>query len=81
MFFFLVSNEGSVDLRLQYDLRGETNRQGDRDPKKVAAEIMSKLDAFPDKKLSKAEFIMGYVDKDVSSPSLSPSLIQMQKLR
>ena len=44
---------------IQYDLVGDTDRKGDRDPKKRAAEIISKIDATGDKKLSKAEFIAG----------------------
>ena len=45
----------------QYDLVGETDRKGDRDPKKRAAEIIGKLDVGGDKKLNKQEFIAGYV--------------------
>ena len=45
----------------QYDLVGEIDRKGDRDPKKRAAEIIGKLDVDGDKKLSKEEFIAGYV--------------------
>ena len=44
----------------QYDLVGETNRKGDHDPKKRAADIIAKLDVGGDKKLSKQEFITGY---------------------
>ena len=47
----------------QYDLVGETDRKGDRDPKKRAAEIITKLDVSGDRKLSKAEFKAGYVLK------------------
>jgi len=42
-----------------YDLVGETNRAGDRDPKKRAADIIKQLDVTEDKKLSKQEFIAG----------------------
>jgi hypothetical protein len=45
----------------QYDLVGETDRKGDRDPKKRAAEIITKLDVSGDKKLSKTEFVTGYI--------------------
>ena len=45
----------------QYDRAGFTDRQGERDPKKRAKEIMSKLDLSGDKKLSKEEFIAGSV--------------------
>jgi hypothetical protein len=40
---------------------GETNRKGDNDPKKRASEIIAKLDATGDKKLSRSEFVTGYV--------------------
>lgn len=46
-------------ILLQYDLLGETDRKGDRDPKKRAAEIIAQLDVSGDKKLSKQEFIAG----------------------
>lgn len=46
----------------QYDLVGETDRKGDRDPKHRATEIIAKLDLSGDKKLSKAEFITGYIN-------------------
>ncbi|CAF4295733.1 unnamed protein product, partial [Didymodactylos carnosus] len=42
-----------------YDLNGETDRQGDREPKKRAAKIISALDVGNDKKISKQEFITG----------------------
>jgi hypothetical protein len=45
----------------QYDLVGETDHKGDRDPKKRAAEIIAKLDVTGDKKLNKEEFTNGYV--------------------
>ena len=44
----------------QYDLVGETDRKGDRDPKKRAGEIITKLDVSGDNKLNKQEFIAGY---------------------
>ena len=44
---------------LQYDLVGESDRKGDRDPKKRAIDIISKLDVSGDKKLNKQEFITG----------------------
>lgn len=43
----------------QYDLVGETDRKGDRDPKKRAGDIIAQLDTTGDKKLTKAEFIAG----------------------
>jgi hypothetical protein len=45
---------------LQYDLTGATNRSGERDPKKRAADIIAKLDVTGDRKLNKEEFIAGY---------------------
>ncbi len=45
----------------QYDLVGETDRKGDRDPKRRATEIIGKLDVGGDRKLNKQEFIAGYV--------------------
>jgi len=49
----------NLAFHFQYDLVGETDRKGDRDPKKRAADIIAKLDVSGDKKLSKAEFTMG----------------------
>ncbi len=46
-------------FEFQYDLVGETDRKGDRDPKKRATEIIAKLDVGGDKKLNKQEFIAG----------------------
>ena len=45
----------------QYDLVGETDRKGKKDPKRRAAEIMRNLDINDDRKLSKEEFITGYI--------------------
>ncbi len=45
----------------QYDLVGETDRKGDRDPKTRATDIIKRLDVGGDKKLNKQEFIAGYV--------------------
>jgi hypothetical protein len=45
----------------QYDLVGETDRKGHNDPKHRAEEIIKKLDVSGDKKLSKQEFIAGYI--------------------
>ena len=55
----LFKRKEFVFFCLQYDLVGETDRKGDRDPKKKAAEIIAKLDVSGDKKLTKAEFIAG----------------------
>ncbi len=51
----------NLTFHFQYDLVGETDRKGDRDPKKRAADIIAKLDVSGDKKLSKAEFTTGYI--------------------
>lgn len=47
----------------KYDLTGETERKGDREPKKRAAEIIRQLDVTGDRKLNKAEFIAGCVNE------------------
>ena len=44
---------------VQYDLVGETDRKGDKDPKKRAADIIAELDTAGDKKITRAEFIAG----------------------
>jgi hypothetical protein len=54
----------------QYDLVGETDRKGDRDPKKRAAEIIEKLDVTGDKKLNKEEFTNGYISIIITSTLL-----------
>jgi Ca2+-binding EF-hand superfamily protein len=46
-------------LGSQYDLVGQTDRKGDRDPNKCAAEIIAALDVGGDKKLNRQEFIAG----------------------
>jgi len=45
---------------MQYDRAGITDRKGEREPKRRAKEIISKLDISGNKKLSKEEFITGY---------------------
>ncbi|CAF3970121.1 unnamed protein product [Rotaria magnacalcarata] len=61
-----ISNDGLMDkkeltkvLSAIYDLAGEIDRTGDRDPKTRAANIIAKLDMSGDKKLSKTEFVAG----------------------
>ncbi|CAF3733886.1 unnamed protein product [Rotaria sp. Silwood1] len=61
-----ISDDGFIDeeeltklIVALYDLVGKTNRKGDHDPKRRAAQIMAKLDANGDKKLTKAEFVSG----------------------
>ncbi len=46
---------------IQCDRTGISDRKDERDPKKCAKEIIAKLDISGDKKLSKEEFITGYV--------------------
>ena len=46
-------------IRFQYDLNGETNRQGEAAPKERADRIIGQLDEGGDRKLSKEEFIAG----------------------
>lgn len=46
-------------LFFQYDLVGEADRKGDKDPKKRAADIIAQLDTAGDKKITRAEFIAG----------------------
>ena len=46
---------------LQYDRVGIIDKKGEWDPKKRAKEIIAKLDISGDKKLSKEEFITGFV--------------------
>lgn len=43
----------------QYDLAGEKDRRGDRDPKRRAVDIIGRLDVGGDKKVNKQEFIAG----------------------
>ncbi|CAF1556343.1 unnamed protein product [Rotaria magnacalcarata] len=75
-----ISNDGLIDLKeltmlltAMYDLVGETDRTGDRDPKKRAAIIIQKLDVSGDKKLSKAEFIAGCKNDAVIRKLLAPN--------
>ncbi|CAF1310633.1 unnamed protein product [Rotaria sp. Silwood1] len=57
-----------------YDLLGETDRKGDHDPKKVAADIIAQLDVNGDKKLNKAEFITGCKHNESVARLLAPSI-------
>ncbi|CAF3143640.1 unnamed protein product [Rotaria socialis] len=61
-----ISNDGNIDngelskmISAMYDLVGETDRKGENDPKKRAAQIIGQIDAEGDKKISKADFIAG----------------------
>jgi Ca2+-binding EF-hand superfamily protein len=55
----LAIRDAVICFSVQYDLLGETDRKGDRDPKKRAADIIGRLDVGGDRKLSKQEFIAG----------------------
>ena len=57
----IVSFRSICFFLLQYDLVGEIDRKGDRDPKKRAAEIIARFDRNGDKQLSQEEFIVGYI--------------------
>ena len=48
-----------MDLLIQYDRAGVTDRKGENDPKKRAKTIIDKLDNTGDNKINKAEFIQG----------------------
>ncbi|CAF4949023.1 unnamed protein product, partial [Rotaria sp. Silwood1] len=59
-----VSGDTDIDeeelasfIVIMYDLVGETNRTGDRDPNKLAMKIIGTLDKNGDGKLSRTEFI------------------------
>jgi hypothetical protein len=60
-FRLYYSNERTFVFCFKYDLFGETDRSGDRDPKKRAEYVISKLDVNGDRKLNKQEFIAGYI--------------------
>ncbi|CAF1367134.1 unnamed protein product [Rotaria sordida] len=76
-----TSDDGQINqkelatmITAAYDLRGETDRKGNNDPKKRAAEIISSLDIGGDKKLSKAEFITGCKNDPVLCHLLAPNV-------
>ena len=54
-------------LLFQYDLVGQTERKGEHDPKKRATDIIAQLDVSGDRKLTKEEFIAGFVYKFLKS--------------
>ncbi|UJR22814.1 hypothetical protein I4U23_025844 [Adineta vaga] len=75
-----ISGDGQIDqkeltalISAMYDLVGETNRKGDNEPKKRAAEIIAKLDVGGDKKLNKQEFIAGCKNDPVVRRLLAPN--------
>ncbi|CAF1052944.1 unnamed protein product [Rotaria sp. Silwood1] len=76
-----TSDDGQIDrkelaamISAAYDLRGETNRKGDNDPKKRAAEIISRIDVGGDKKLNKYEFIAGCKNDPALRQLLAPNV-------
>ncbi|CAF0888334.1 unnamed protein product [Adineta ricciae] len=75
-----ISGDGQIDqkelttlISAMYDLVGETDRKGDKDPKKRAGDIIAKLDVGGDKKLSKQEFIAGCKNDPVVRQLLAPN--------
>ncbi|CAF0972734.1 unnamed protein product [Adineta ricciae] len=63
-----ISEDGQLDqnelgclISAMYDRARIKDRHGDNDPDERAKEIIKKLDINHDKKISKEEFIQGYV--------------------
>ncbi|CAF3617489.1 unnamed protein product [Rotaria sp. Silwood1] len=63
-----TSDDGQINqkelvtmISAAYDLRGETDRKGDNDPKKRATEIISRLDVGGDKKLNKVILATAFI--------------------
>ncbi|CAF1406500.1 unnamed protein product [Rotaria sp. Silwood1] len=76
-----ISGDGQIDqgeltklITAMYDLVGETDRKGDNDPKKRAANIIGKIDVSGNKKLSKQEFIAGCKNDPVIRRILAPNV-------
>ncbi|CAF4854772.1 unnamed protein product, partial [Rotaria socialis] len=76
-----ASGDGQIDQKelakmilAMYDLLGETDRKGDRDPKTRAAYIIAELDVGGDKKLNKQEFIAGCKNDPVIQRMLAPNV-------
>ncbi|CAF1046806.1 unnamed protein product [Didymodactylos carnosus] len=74
------NNTGTIDtakmrkiISAMYDLIGETDRKGDRDPKHRAEEIMRICDITGDKKLTKEEFVAGCKNDPVIRRLLVPN--------
>ncbi|CAF2752111.1 unnamed protein product [Rotaria sp. Silwood2] len=74
------NNSGSIDtnemakvISAMYDLVGETDRKGDRDPKHRAEEIIRICDVTGNKKLTKEEFIAGCKNDPVIRRLLVPN--------
>ncbi|CAF4336752.1 unnamed protein product [Rotaria magnacalcarata] len=68
----LTESEITKVITAMYDLVGETDRSGDRDPHKRATEIIAKLDINHDKKLNKLEFVAGCKNDPVIRQMLVP---------
>ncbi|CAF4900225.1 unnamed protein product, partial [Rotaria sp. Silwood1] len=74
------NNTGTIDtsemakvISAMYDLTGETDRKGDRDPKHRAEEIIRICDVTGNKKLTKEEFIAGCKNDPVIRRLLVPN--------
>ncbi|CAF4039515.1 unnamed protein product, partial [Rotaria sp. Silwood1] len=61
-------------ITAMYDLLGTSNRKGDRDPKILAAHIMTYLDVNGDNKVNRAEFIAGCKNNDSIRQLLAPNI-------
>jgi hypothetical protein len=59
--FLTISQNPIVSFHFQYDRSGAKDRQGDKNPQSRAKAIIKKLDVSGDKKLSREEFVNGYV--------------------
>jgi len=76
-----TSGDGRIDskelasmISAMYDLVGDNDRRGDRDPKRRAADIIDKLDNSGDNKLTKQEFIAGCKNDPVIRQILAPNV-------
>ncbi|CAF0801069.1 unnamed protein product [Didymodactylos carnosus] len=75
-----INGSGSIDksemtrvISAMYDLVGETERKGERDPKHRASEIIKQFDVTGNKKLTKEEFIAGCKNDPVIRRLLIPN--------
>ncbi|UJR26166.1 hypothetical protein I4U23_007510 [Adineta vaga] len=76
-----ISGDGQIDrkeltilISALYDLVGENDRKGSRDPKNRANDIIARLDKNGDKKLNKEEFIAGCQIDSVLRHILAPTV-------
>ncbi|CAF0813769.1 unnamed protein product [Adineta ricciae] len=76
-----ISGDGQIDrkeltmlISALYELLGENDRKGNRDPKSRANEIIARLDKNGDKKLNKEEFIAGCQNDSVLRRVLAPTV-------